>query len=243
MKRLANGMPFVNDEKVIGKWEAFDTIKNRQDFKINSINNVSSPDFKEIYFLPNGERYWIFDGWTKNYLLVHFGGDEPILCYKYSTEDIGESSFLFLEISCNDNPHIEVLKKTSNKKFKLSEIGKRENVNVPFVFDKKIIGSWDAIDFVDDINDFEVADSLSKNLFLEKIIFYDNGNVIRRYDNEEWQDKWSKGVLLDFNKSTVSKYMFKTIDDIEYLFLEWKMGNYVFGGMSPSYYVFIRSKQ
>ena len=41
---------FVNDEKVIGKWK----IKNKCEFP-----------FEEIYFLPCGKGYWVFDNWTK----------------------------------------------------------------------------------------------------------------------------------------------------------------------------------
>ncbi|MBE6809485.1 MAG: hypothetical protein E7521_00300 [Ruminococcaceae bacterium] len=243
MTIIANGMPFIDDKKVIGKWEFFDLIKTRVEFKTDTKNSVTDPIFKEIYFLPNGEKYWIFEGWTKNYLLVHYGGDEPILCYKYSIEEIDNHSFMFLEINGDNNPHIQVFKKVSNKQFKLLEIGRRENVNIPFIFDKKIVGSWVAVDFVENIDDFKGMGPLNKNLWLQNIIFYQNGNVIRKYVDEEWQDKWSKGVLLDLNKLIVSNYVFKTIDDIEFLFLEWKMGNYVFGGMPPSYYVFIRSKK
>lgn len=28
----------------------------------------------------------------------------------------------------------------------------------------------------------------------------------------------------------------------EYLFMEWKMGNYIYGGMEPEHYVFKREK-
>ncbi len=243
MTIIANDMPFIDDENVIGKWEFFDLIKTRAEFKTDTRHPVTASIFKEIYFLPNGEKYWIFEGWTKNYLFVHYGGDEPILCYKYSIEEIDNYSFMFLEINGNDNDYIQVFKKVSNKRFKLLEIGKRENVNIPFVFDEKIIGSWDAVDFIENIEDFKVMGPLNENLWLKNIIFYQNGKVIRKYVDEEWQDKWSKGVLLDLNKLIVSNYVFKTIDDIEFLFLEWKMGNYIFGEMPPSYYVFIRSKK
>ena len=65
---------------------------------------------------------------------------------------------------------------------------------------------------------------------------------MRIYDEDEWHDKWSNSVLLDLEKSTVSRYFLKMIGDTEYLFLEWKMGNYVYGGMPPSYYVFKRAE-
>ena len=142
MKSIANGMPFVNDEKAIGKWEYFDIIKTKNDFNpVTTVNPISDKAFKEIYFLPNGEKYWIFEGWTKGYLLVHHGGDEPILCYKYSIKDIDGNSYMLIEIKENNDTYIEVLKKVSNNRFVLTEIGRRENVNIPFAFDDKIIGN------------------------------------------------------------------------------------------------------
>ena len=46
---------FINDESVIGKWE----IINENEFPFN-----------EIYFLPNGQGYWVFENWTKGYLKI-----------------------------------------------------------------------------------------------------------------------------------------------------------------------------
>ena len=74
------------------------------------------------------------------------------------------------------------------------------------------------------------------------IDFYKNGEVVRTYFNgKEWKDKWTKGKLLDLTKNVVSNYIFKTINNIEYMFMEWKMGNYIYAGLKPDYYVFIKA--
>lgn len=241
MKKIANGMSFINDETAIGKWKYFDIIKTRDDFNPSAtVNPESNKGFKEIFFLPDGEKCWIFEGWTKGYLLIHYGGDEPILCYKYSIENIDNVFYMFIEIKEDDVTYIEVLKKVSSKRFKLSEIGRRENIDILFVSDDKIIGDWYAVGFVENIADFRGDIQPNENFWLRKITFKSNGDVIRKYSDEEWHDKWSKGVLLDLNKLTVSQYTFLKIDGTEYMFLEWKMGNYVFGGMPPNYYIFAR---
>lgn len=36
---------------------------------------------------------------------------------------------------------------------------------------------------------------------------------------------------------TASVYSFGTIDDMEHFFLQRKLGNYVYGGADPNYYV------
>lgn len=147
---------------------------------------------------------------------------------------------MFIEIKEKEDTYIEVLKKVSERHYKLKEIGRRENINLPFVFDEKIIGSWDTVGFVDSIDEFCGNIKPNDTFWLRKVSFCPNGQAVRKYSDEEWHDRWSRGVLLDQTKSAASQYTFKTINGVEYMFLEWKMGNYVYGGMPPSYYVFTK---
>ena len=101
------------------------------------------------------------------------------------------------------------------------------------------MGRWKSICFVNNADDFDPNNS-DNELWLKEINFYPNGRVVRIYSDETWEDKWTKGFVLDCKKSTASQYTFKLIDNIEYLFVEWKMGNYVYGEAKPGYYVFTR---
>lgn len=235
---IENGMEFINDENVIGKWEHFSTINSKEEFNPKIPTSLTDDDFKEIYFLENGQKYWIFEGWTKGYLLVHYGGNEPILCYQYSIHKEDDNAFLFIESSDKAQP-INVLKKTSDKHFHINEIGRRDSINLPFLEDARVLGCWKSIAFVNNIDDFEPNNPCNE-LWLKEINFYPNGKVVRIYSDETWEDKWTKDFVLDCKKSTASRYTFKLINNVEYLFVEWKMGNYVYGGAKPSYYVFTR---
>ena len=55
---------FVNDERVIGKWENIGWISGSKSFAVTNLNDRSG-DYNILYFLPDGEPYWIFEGWTK----------------------------------------------------------------------------------------------------------------------------------------------------------------------------------
>lgn len=239
--KLTNGMPFVNEEEVVGKWEHFAIVDSIEEFDCDKTNNsTSDKGFYEIYFLPNGEKYWIFEGWTKGYLLIHYGGDEPVLCYKYTHKRIANNTYMFLEVTEDEKLYINVLRKVSNEKFNINEIGRRDNVDLPFILDKKVLGMWESIGFVDNIDDF-IEPVLSQNdLWLKSICFCEDGSAVRVYSDESWSDLWTNGVLLDKTKSTASAYEIRAINGTEYLFMQWKMGNYVYGGMTPSYYVFTR---
>ncbi len=51
---------------------------------------------------------------------------------------------------------------------------------------------------------------------------------------------WTKGLVLNRREKTASAYEIKVIDGREYLFREWKSGDYSFGGGRVYWYVFTR---
>ena len=77
-------------------------------------------------------------------------------------------------------------------------------------------------------------------MYLETIEFYPDGRAVQKYMDDEWQDKWTKGFLLNLHRTTAAAYELREIDGTEYLFLEWKMGNYIYGGMKHDIYVFVQ---
>jgi hypothetical protein len=50
--------------------------------------------------------------------------------------------------------------------------------------------------------------------------------------------RFTKGFLL--RKDLACGYEIKNIDGKDYLFMEWKNGDYIYGGRKPQYYVFTR---
>ena len=231
---LANGMDFVNDDSVIGRWKNIGWIEDINDFSVKKLK-AKSNDFEDLYFLPAGEPYWIFEGWTKGFLLIHYGGDEPILTYKYETRDIDEKKYLFLRLENKT----EVFIKISDEHYEKEVLGRHDNIDLPFVYDKHVVGTWNSVGFVDKIEDFS-PDERIENLYLQSIEFKGDGTAIQKYMDEEWQDKWTNGYVLNLHRTTAAAYEIHKIDGIEYLFLEWKMGNYIYGGIKPSIYVFER---
>lgn len=234
---------FENDANAVGKWEFWDKIDKPEQFTDTcAATQDCGYDFKKVYFLPNGQGYWIFEAWTKGKLYIHYGGDDPILCFPYQIKQTKNGCFMLLFVDNEDGKFICVLKKTSNQHFSINDVKKVEDVNLPFVEDEHIIGKWKSVAYVEKIDDFEKgAYDKSLRMWLEWVEFFENGKAKRKYfDDTSWNDRWTQGKLLDLTKSIVSNYQIKIINGKEYLFLEWKMGNYVYGGMPPTFYVFER---
>jgi len=242
-KMIIENFKFVNDHRAIGKWIFHDLLLGDLDnIFINEPKVFIDKGFKEVYFLPNGKPYWVFEGWTKGILYTHDGGDEPVYANPYIIKEFEANLYMLIELTCEESidglRYINVLKKVSEKEFSLYEIGNRDDINLSFVVDENIVGKWKSIDFVQSINDFNPCNIKKEVLWLSGIDFISDGTVARTYDDETWFDKWTMGKLLDHRSHVISNYELKTINNKEYLFLEWKMGNYVYNGEKPSYYVF-----
>lgn len=232
--------PFISDELVIGKWQCVGF--HCYDQNNSEINNSDFYQYKhnEIYFLPNGEGYWIYECWTKGKICTWAGGDEPYIQHFYELVKIDNKQYMFLKTKEDDKVFVNILIKVSDKHFSVDDFAIRENVDLPFIDDDEVLGEWISVGYVENINDFN-ADELRSDLWMNKVIFEKEGKVTRYYADESlWNDRWTKGKLLDLTKKLASNYNFKIINDETYMFMEWKMGNFTYGHFPPTYYVLKR---
>ena len=238
--RIANGMEFVNDPAVIGKWKSVGSLEAGEEFSLEKLNAFQKGELaEEIYFLPQGVSYWIFEGWTKGTLLLHYGGDAPILERSYQV--VSREGRQYLLVTLPEEGHIAVFEQVDNTEYALESLGRRDNIDLPFVPDPDVVGLWKTVGFVERPEDFTGPNSAVK-LWLETVEFRPHGVLIQQYWNEEpWHDRWTKGTLLLQKRHTAPSYELRDVEGKEYLFMEWKMGNYVFGGKEPSYYVLERA--
>ena len=51
---------------------------------------------------------------------------------------------------------------------------------------------------------------------------------------------WTKGYVLKYYNHTACAYEVVTVDDRDYMIIEWKSGDYRWGGHDTNYYVFVR---
>ncbi len=92
--RIANGMEFVNDPAVIGKWKSVGSLEAGEEFSLEKLNASQKGELaEEIYFLPQGVSYWIFEGWTKGTLLLQKRHTAP----SYQLRDVEGKEYLFME--------------------------------------------------------------------------------------------------------------------------------------------------
>lgn len=116
-----------------------------------------------------------------------------------------------------------------------------DKTDYPFVDDGGVIGKWETVDFVRNIEDFEPGKKLWKGGdFLTSMVFIKGGQMLTALQNGNLAQTtftWTNGLVISKHEGTASKYIIKEIDGTDYMFFEWKSGDYVFRNMTPSYYV------
>jgi DNA-binding transcriptional MerR regulator len=245
---LSNSIPFEDDEQVIGKWELLDILPSREQFCKEKLKYSSRKIATEIYFLPDGQKYWIW-GWTKNYLIWNGSSYN-----KYTMENIDGQQYMFVELVLGNDiskgalPEVYVLKKADGTHYTREDLMLRDKTDYPFINDKLVLGSWISCDCVNSIAGFNPEKKLfsKDNLWFKKIYFKGNGELEECYGESKIitspSISWTKGLTLQHKLKTAPAYELHRINGCDYLFIEWKSGDYIFGKRKPCYYVFNREK-
>ena len=104
-------------------------------------------------------------------------------------------------------------------------------------------GAWTSVDFVDEPSQFNSERRhFGGDLYMKELKFLPGGKTSALFVTKEGVETstvftWTKGVVIHPGDKTAAKYEIKKIGDKEYLFLEWKSGDYTIRHMKPKYYV------
>jgi bla regulator protein BlaR1 len=187
--------------------------------------------------MPNGKEYWVIS-WTKGTVFINGTG-----C-PYELED--DKMYLNI-VDPNDNSFykIAVYENVDNKKYIIDEIVKKDNINVPFMEDSRLKGCWQSVDFVNNPSCFNPSKKYWKDtLYLEKIIVSSANDCIAIYNGEKSNArriKYTKDYIINLClDNTLSNYKYLTMNNSNYIIVEWKSGDYIYGKMINGYYVLKR---
>ena len=245
---------FVDDPEVCGKWKMIDILPTREHFIYGKpkCNHLAWLD--ELYFIDGGKSYWAVSGWTKGQLFTGSSKPNSVYINKYTIESVEDHKLLFLEMYdyCDgggeglfNNPEIWVYEQIENKHYASQEEFRRcDNIDYPFVNDENVIGVWKVRDFLINREDFDVNKQNwpEDDLFVLSVEFKNNGVHIltTKEQTSGFASAWTKGLVLYKQEKIAASYEIVTIDGKDYLFKEWKTGDYSFGGGRAYWYVFTR---
>ncbi len=230
---------FVNDQRVIGKWKRVGIVSSEENFKAGKYEDNKSEvfDFNEIYFLPKGEEYWVFS-WSKGKLFVKD--------FVYNYKIVDGKMLIFINDKYSHNvDDIAVYEQVDHREYKVEEIRIKDNTNLPFIMDERIVGAWEVYNYIDDPKTFDpkTLNLDSSEQWQTQLVFDRNGNCSWiTNDGEVTMLNWTKGYLINKYISTTSAYEIANVGKDEYLIIEWKSGDYIYGGRIYGYYVYKKIK-
>jgi len=100
-----------------------------------------------------------------------------------------------------------------------------------FENDAQLIGTWQSVDFVSDVNDFQSGTKRWEGeLFLKELTFKEHGKTSKSC-------VWTKDWIYTADGETKAQYHIKSIDGDMYLSYPWLSGDVTIRGMEPKYYV------
>lgn len=243
-------LPFEDDPEVTGRWELLDIVRSKEQFCLNKRKYTGFTYLKELYFLPEGSSYWCF-GWTKGYL-KKYTGDPSVTFNRYTIENINGEKYMFIEMKDGDYLfyngilQIYVYKQTDRKKYSINDIRIYDNLDYTFEDDRKLIGKWKIAGYVrnmEEFNPYEKNDRID-TYWYQTFEFKDNGIAFLEYNRGDsiWPViSWTRGLILNKDRVTASAYELKIMDGYDYLFVECKNGDYLYGKFLPGYFVFRRN--
>lgn len=245
--------PFTDDPEVCGKWEMIDILPTREHFVYGKPKCNHLGWLNELYFIDGGKGYWAVYGWTKGKLYTYGQKQNSVLVNNYTMESDGNRRLLFLEMNdyCDGNEQgvgtheIWVYEKVENRHYtSAEEIRRVDNIDYPFINDESVLGVWNVRDFVHGKEEFDPQKQNfpKEDFFVLQVIFKPDGAYETTIEGETDTSTsiWTKGLVLNRREKTASAYEIKVIDGKEYLFKEWKCGDYSFGNGRVYWYVFTR---
>lgn len=104
-----------------------------------------------------------------------------------------------------------------------------DSVDLPFVLDQRVIGTWRSVAFVESPDKFDPSRQVD-NLYLKELAFHTDGSTNLAFN-------WTKDYVLHRSDKTAARYDLVTLSSGTYMFLEWKSGDYTIRHKQPKFYV------
>ncbi|MCQ2564522.1 MAG: MerR family transcriptional regulator [Clostridia bacterium] len=232
---------FVNDEQVVGKWQYETSALSKEDYIKGDCYTDDKALYKFLYFLPEGKGYWVFLNWTKG-KIYHYQG----MTYEYEIYN-GKLILTTKYLDTNEVAGCLIYNKVDSKEYTVKDIVYSDNPNYPFVMDEKVLGKWNCHNVVkvEELDTYVPAKE-SVGYYLKELNFKDDGTIIHTDKYEKsWERTWTSGHIIveciDFTNDC--HYYIKNFDGVDYLFYEWKTGDYNYcQGKVTCYYVFKRAE-
>ncbi len=258
---------FENDPKALGVWTLYGQLDAPIDGDVPSpeaplipSNGEQVPPFPRLVLRPEGRPWWILS-WSRGkicFLNTLYHSVVPSLYTLWERSDGRYMTLRFCSAvkSAADDPIWLLYRQTDNRA--LSERESRafiDDVDLPLIPDPAVMGTWETVDYVSDLDDFspESPHCRRVDLWISEMAFLLGNNCLRRvamkggivdqhYVYTRTEGGEHRGVVIRHMEQVAEAYEIRHVGDADYLFIQHKSGDYMYGGFTPAWYVFRRTR-
>ena len=246
---------FEDDPDVVGRWDYCGSMNSDTDFSgEETLSNDGGFIPPALLFLPDGQEYWVFF-WSRG-VLYHTNHStnlvipNPYEIFEYNGQTYLRLTWLSESILFPDGKETtRIYRKTDSRRYDRGDTFLfRDNTDLPFVPDERLIGTWDVCQFIRKPEEFDprqTPEAPIKGMF-DRIRCTADGKryvrVISPIGYQEVEHRYTKGLFINNYIPTTEHYEHREFRGVDYLVVEYKTGDYLYGGMIPLYCVLRRAE-
>ncbi len=255
---------FENDPAALGRWELCGQLDAPSDAEPPppEVSLLPADEhhfvFSQLVLLPEGRPWWVLS-WTKGTLYFIYPLYHSAIPAAYTLWERPTGRYMTLHfIPYADKMPSEAVwllyRQTAHGVLDDREARTcADDTDLPILPDTLVQGAWESVDFVNHPAEFLPDNSQTKrtDLWILDIAFRPDNQCVRRFSSKKGvidqiltytrtETGDHRGAVLHVGAYVAEAYDIRCIDGVEYLFLEHKSGDYVFGGIPPAWYVFRR---
>lgn len=239
-------IPFEDDPAVVGKWVYCGNMDKKKKFAGTDALDVRNVSLRNLYFLPGGQYVWGYF-WTKGILYWMLSSYNMVVPNEYRIFSDSTGTYMAIDFvseriahACDDT--LWIYRQTDTECRTIKDTYEfRDNVNLPYVPDSRVIGEWESVDTINNPAAFTAdSDKWRKGPFpYLGMHFFERGNCVKMTADRHIGYQYTAGVILSEENETAEKYAFRQVNGEDYLIVEHKGGDYSYCG-KVIYYVFRR---
>ncbi len=261
-------LPFEDDEAVPGHWVLIGRqLAQPYDDPPPPECPLADPDEdravgyvpREMFLLAGGKPWWMLM-WTRGVIYRIVPRQDALIRNPYTLWERDGEVYMTLHyagqatLSEGGDPLWLLYRRVRHGDIPLSEARARtDDIDLPMIPDLAVIGRWDTVDFVHTPDRFDPRSLRIARAYMELLgldmtpdgvahmrLSQGGQSVVHSHVYTRTSDGEHRGAILDRTSLVAEEYDIRTIGEDEYLFLRFKSGDYIYGGMEQGYYVFRR---
>ena len=247
-------LEFTDDPNVVGRWDYCGDLAPNASFDGEAGLLPGDPILKSLFFLPGGGHVWTYF-WTRGILYFVLAERNIIVPNRYRILTRGDTEYLLLhwmvdKCLTEDAPDCtRIYRRVDRRAYAEAEtFVVRDDLDLPFVADDRVLGSWEAMDCLRDPATFSPhrSDNLFRGMYTG-MEFFSRGQCVRYFranaPTHPQPLSYTAGVLLNPTMGVAEHYEIRRVEGEDYLIVEHKSGDYLHLGKVFCHYVYRRKSK